>query len=245
MSPLKISIPEPCTQNWASMSPAEKGRYCNSCEKEVVDFRNWTSEELKDWFFNDKGTTCGLFFQEQITVGSPPVKKSRWSLVKGVFVASCLTLFASSKAYSKQALATVYEENKASKSNFTVKDSETDTLVTISGRVKDFNDKIDLLNVKVWTLSGQKTVTDAYGRFCLEAKVKKEGKVVLFFDYVGYRTKELVLNPGETENLKIELGMPEEQKRLVLGGAVLIQVKKPSFPKRVWNFIKRPFVKHH
>jgi hypothetical protein len=25
---LKISIPEPCKENWATMLPYEKGRYC-------------------------------------------------------------------------------------------------------------------------------------------------------------------------------------------------------------------------
>ncbi len=240
MSPLKISIPKPCTQSWANMSPTEKGRYCNSCEKEVIDFRSWTTDELQHWFLNQKGI-CGLFLQEQIVVDEMSVKHSRWNFSKGVFMAFCLTLFAGSKTYSKPVLASVYEENKKSKADWPAKASTTDTLITISGRVKDFTDKIDLANVKVSTLSGLNTVTDAYGKFKIQAKVKKEGKVVLFFDYIGYLTKELVLNPSETENLEIELGNPKEQIRLVMGGGVLIQVKKPSFFNRVWHFIKSPF----
>lgn len=246
MKQLRISIPEPCNQTWQSMVPTEKGRYCNACEKEVIDFRNWTADELQDWFLNHKGV-CGLFLQEQVVVASMPVKPSRWNLTKGLFVASCLALFTSSKVYSKSAVPTAFEENKQPKLDFSAKALATDTLITISGRIKDFKDKIDLQNVKVSTLSGLNTVTDAYGRFKIEAKVKKEGKVILFFDYTGYRTKELVLNPGETEDLNIELGKPEEQRVVMLGGAISITVikkEKPSFFKRIWNLIKSPFVKH-
>lgn len=245
MKQLRIAIPEPCTQTWEGMVPTEKGRYCSSCQKEVIDFRSWTADELQDWFLNHKAV-CGLFLQEQVVVDGMPMKPSRWNLTKGLFVASCLALFTSSKVYSKQATVTVYEENKDSKSSFTAKDAVADTIVTISGRVKDFGDKIDLVNVKVRTYNGQSTVTNAYGKFTMRARVEKGESIVLAFDYIGYRTKELVLTPGKTEELKIELGNLEEQRMLVLGGAVPVGVMRcvdvrPSFFRQIWNFIKSPF----
>ncbi|WP_309608991.1 hypothetical protein [Flavobacterium sp.] len=33
-----ITIPNPCTENWNKMSKTEKGRFCNSCNKLVIDF---------------------------------------------------------------------------------------------------------------------------------------------------------------------------------------------------------------
>ena len=243
MKQLRIAIPEPCTQTWEGMVPTEKGRYCSSCQKEVIDFRSWTADELQDWFLNHKAV-CGLFLQEQVVVDGMPMKPSRWNLTKGLFVASCLALFTSTKVYSKPAISTVFEENKQAKLDFSAKALATDTLITVSGRIKDFKDKIDLNGVKVSMLNGQNTVTDAYGRFKIETRIKKDSNVVLVFNYTGYRTEQHTFNFQESGNLKIELGKPEE--RLFLGGAVpgvsiaCISTKPPFF-KRVWNFIKSPF----
>lgn len=43
---IKISIPTPCHENWAAMTPTEKGRFCNSCQKQVVDFTRMGDAEI-------------------------------------------------------------------------------------------------------------------------------------------------------------------------------------------------------
>ena len=42
----KISIPEPCHEDWNRMTPNEKGRFCDSCEKTIIDFSNYSKTEL-------------------------------------------------------------------------------------------------------------------------------------------------------------------------------------------------------
>lgn len=63
----KITIPKPCNEDWNEMSPTEKGRFCDVCTKEVVDFTNKTSEEIQKYFVEKKDKkVCGRFKNEQL-----------------------------------------------------------------------------------------------------------------------------------------------------------------------------------
>jgi hypothetical protein len=64
---LLISIPEPCHENWNEMLPCEKGAFCSACSKVVIDFTNLSDEEVKNYFFQNKGQkTCGRFKNHQL-----------------------------------------------------------------------------------------------------------------------------------------------------------------------------------
>lgn len=65
---MKISINEPCHENWDKMTPNDKGAFCLSCQKNVVDFSNKTITQIKD-FFRKKAETesvCGRFEESQL-----------------------------------------------------------------------------------------------------------------------------------------------------------------------------------
>lgn len=63
---LRISVPEPCHENWQLMTPADKGRHCKSCDKVVVDFSRMTDAQVVSHFKNYQGKTCGRFRTEQL-----------------------------------------------------------------------------------------------------------------------------------------------------------------------------------
>lgn len=62
---LRISIPDPCNQNWNQMQPKEKGRYCDTCKLTVVDFTKMTDEEIKAYLLS-KSYVCGRFDCSQL-----------------------------------------------------------------------------------------------------------------------------------------------------------------------------------
>lgn len=66
---MKISINEPCHENWDKMTPNDKGAFCLSCQKNVVDFSSKTINEIKDFFRKktDPESVCGRFDEEQLT----------------------------------------------------------------------------------------------------------------------------------------------------------------------------------
>ncbi|WP_255571295.1 carboxypeptidase-like regulatory domain-containing protein [Halomarinibacterium sedimenti] len=62
---IKISIPEPCHEDWAKMTPTEKGKFCNVCTKEVFDFTETSDEELVKRVTQGKNL-CGRFKKSQL-----------------------------------------------------------------------------------------------------------------------------------------------------------------------------------
>ncbi|MFI5203288.1 MAG: T9SS type A sorting domain-containing protein [Flavobacteriales bacterium] len=55
----KLNINEPCHENWANMTPNEKGRFCDHCSKTVHDFTNHAPEEIAEVLKNGNGHVCG------------------------------------------------------------------------------------------------------------------------------------------------------------------------------------------
>ncbi len=63
---MKITINEPCHENWEAMTPNQQGAFCGSCQKSVVDFSKKTLEEIKNFFSEPKGKVCGRFEEKQL-----------------------------------------------------------------------------------------------------------------------------------------------------------------------------------
>jgi hypothetical protein len=63
----KITIPEPCRENWDEMTPKDSGRFCMNCSKTVVDFTTMLTEEVQHFFVqNQNNRICGRFKDEQL-----------------------------------------------------------------------------------------------------------------------------------------------------------------------------------
>ncbi|WP_268846181.1 hypothetical protein [Flavobacterium aestivum] len=64
----KISIPKPCDKNWNSMAPNKDGRFCDSCNKTIIDFTKMNNPEIQKYFVENssKERICGHFKFNQI-----------------------------------------------------------------------------------------------------------------------------------------------------------------------------------
>lgn len=74
-------IPEPCHENWDSMTQQDKGRFCASCNKQVVDFSLMSDQQVLNYFKNATGKTCGRFANDQLQrpmIETPKQKKKVW-----------------------------------------------------------------------------------------------------------------------------------------------------------------------
>ncbi|WP_299097198.1 energy transducer TonB [uncultured Winogradskyella sp.] len=62
-----ISIPKPCHEDWSKMTPNEKGRFCKSCTKTVVDFTKMSPDAIQHYLHNNKDQRiCGHIKQSQL-----------------------------------------------------------------------------------------------------------------------------------------------------------------------------------
>ncbi len=67
MSKFKIEIAEPCHENWEMMTQSEQGKFCGSCQKNVVDFTHYSNYEIGQFFGKpENANTCGRFLPSQI-----------------------------------------------------------------------------------------------------------------------------------------------------------------------------------
>ena len=83
MQKIQLSIPEPCHQNWDTMTPTQQGRFCNACAKQVVDFSVMSDTQVLNYFSSIKNEkVCGRAYPDQldrgITLPKYPTKKLFW-----------------------------------------------------------------------------------------------------------------------------------------------------------------------
>lgn len=86
---LSVHIPTPCHENWDAMTPAQQGRFCQSCAKTVVDFSLMTDSEVLNYFGKATGNTCGRFANDQLQRPLQPVKQDKR---KGWWIAAMMPL---------------------------------------------------------------------------------------------------------------------------------------------------------
>src|SRR4030095_12468691 len=96
-----LSIYEPCHEKWEEMEPVEKGRFCASCQKTVIDFSQMTDTQLAAYFSRPAGSFCGQFHADQLGREIVfPKKNLPW--VKYFFQITLPAFLISIKTYSQK-----------------------------------------------------------------------------------------------------------------------------------------------
>jgi len=68
MKKMRISIENPCHEDWQKMTPESQGRFCQACEKTVVDFSKMSDAEILYYFSQPRNEkVCGRFRSEQLS----------------------------------------------------------------------------------------------------------------------------------------------------------------------------------
>lgn len=238
----QLSIKTPCSKNFSNFKTTSKGGFCNSCQKEVIDFTLMSTDEIRTHFSSAAITTCGRFTSSQLKTYAPRMKHAtNTTLVsRGLAIMSFSLL-------SLCAVAQVQAQETARNAP-TVK---TELLlgphskIMASVALKDYTVKGTVLDDENLPLAGVNVVlkgsnvgvqTDFDGNFEFPNKLN-EGDV-LIFSYIGFETKEYVVETSESE--VIDIRMQFDATDIILMGDVAVEglykSKKNIFQKFIGLF---------
>ena len=235
----KLNIPEPCHEDWQQMSPTQKGRFCTSCQKEVIDFTKLSSTEIAR---KTKNATqlCGRFTstqldQEYITPSQNRLNRLGIALGLGSIVAVAQPGFAQKKKSKEVKVQTQkdYQLQGEVALGTQAKDS-----ITIKGTVTD-EENIPLPGVNVIQQNKTNgTQTDFDGNFSikiLEEDLKDE--ISLGFSYIGYEKQVLACSNFNFNHLKIQMQEEDfETEEVIIVGEAFAY--RPNIFQRFLNLFR-------
>src|SRR3954471_1426107 len=97
MRKISLTIPGPCHEDWNKMTPCDKGKFCASCQKTVIDFTNMSDRQIAEHFKKQEGSVCGRFMGDQLNRDIDiPRKRIPW--IKYFFQFALPTFLISMKA---------------------------------------------------------------------------------------------------------------------------------------------------
>lgn len=102
---LTVTVPQPCHEDWQAMAPAQRGRFCQSCQKTVTDFTHMSDAEVVEWLSKQKGNTCGRFRTDQLgkeLLAAAAATRQRWTWRAAIIA---LSAWFSTKAAEAQAVS--------------------------------------------------------------------------------------------------------------------------------------------
>jgi hypothetical protein len=165
---IKLKIAEPCHENWNKMLEEEKGRFCLSCQKAVVDFSRMTNEEIIRYFEQNAGKkTCGRIATHQHDTPISNYRKvvSPWF---NRYVAGFLMAIGFYNPAKAQTTSTVTEQHMM-KGEMVAKPVQTgNKKLVIKGRVLDEDTKKPIKGATV-RIDGSDAMalTDKFGNYSL------------------------------------------------------------------------------
>jgi flagellar hook assembly protein FlgD len=223
---IQISIPKPCHENWEDMTTVEKGRFCSSCQKEVIDFTKASDSQIIDSLYSNKNL-CGRFSSNQLnrSLNKTITSKSNW-----IYLAS-LTGFlslVSHKTAAQEKPITVQTDTKSDTIKI-AKDSIKNSKI-IKGTVSDSDGPIAEATVLIKG-SQDSTYTDFDGKFEIEAQLGDKIEI----SYVGTSTSFIV---GSNNDYDITLITDELQDDVIIIGSI---EKRRTFFGRIFYKIGNLF----
>ena len=239
---LTLTIPAPCHESWAAMTPAAQGRHCTACAKTVVDFSCMTDVEVLAMLRRPAGT-CGRFRADQLhrpLVAATGTSRWRGWLAAAVALLGLRELVAQpAKGQSASVTTTSIErvsrkprDNRPEPSAAT---AAPDSLV-VRGRVVDKASGEGLPGVTVLvaeTTIGVSTSTD--GTFALNIPDSSFKNRVLSFSSIGYVPEEKPALFFDSSDAVMALSVDVKGE---IGGCA---IPPPWHPRAFWFWLTRPF----
>jgi hypothetical protein len=204
-SKFKIQISNPCHEEWEEMQTYVNGKFCDSCQKSVIDFTSFTDTELKRWFKENQGKSCGRFKPEQLDryIGGKTVPF--FKVFKPSLIAASIFAFLSIPKFTYAKYVRLLETEYKIQQSQVLGDVEGE-YTFIKGRVYD-QDGIGLNHINI-ELKDQNIYaeTAADGSFYIKIKKPKNRTISeLIFTSNAFETKKSLFLLGEEKEISVVL----------------------------------------
>lgn len=237
---IELSIKSPCSENYKEFNKTEKGGFCKSCTKEVIDFRKLSDTQVLDYFKNNQQKTCGYFNKHQLKSYAEPKKTAP---AKKYYFASASAIVLSVFSFlSNQTI--IAQETNPKTTIQTIQNTpkkiinKENNMITLKGVVYGESDNTPLPGVSVVLKNSiVGTDTDFDGNFKLTNI--SEGDVLSFYS-LGYISQDIIIKKNQT-SLKVIM----QEDSMLLGDIVVVgavDTKSTYKTKRsIWQRVKSIF----
>lgn len=243
---MKLSIPEPCHENWNEMTAKQKGKFCGSYQTEVTDFSKMTKIEIKEFFINKAtNNTCGRFDARQIAEFNRPEVKTRKRNSKPWWIAAATILLFAKQGFTQGrpqidnhpkievSKTAVPLENLKKKMVDPGGEIKKDSLITLSGQILDENgNTLPFVTIKIKdTKIG--CLADFDGIFKLVVPPEHQDSLLLEVMFLGYeKLQYLVAINSKSKNVGVI--MFKESQVHLLGGYIIVEEEEELTQARLF-----------
>jgi len=207
-----VTIPQSCHESWDAMTPQDKGRFCASCAKTVVDFSQMSDTQVLNYLSQAKGRLCGRFAQEQLERPLVSVKAEKKKIWWMAALMPLTLLFTKANAQKTDKGTINIEYNKCERSMGLVAvgtHKAVDTLESpinkiITGTIVDDNN-IPIQGASV-ILRGTSigTATNSTGNFHLSFPANSSS-IKITISAIGFLEKEVSYTANDTNEVNINI----------------------------------------
>ena len=247
-----------CDQNWDTMPESERGRICQKCQTEIIDFRKMSDLEIAYEHSVGAGRVCGIYRDENVDKNMPfDYPKTFLVAIFGCMIAS--TSLHGQMTYSEPIIQLDKLDAKIHDSEFQIIKEKKLPLI-VYGKLLDTH-RNPIEGVSVFVLNSRNgTITDKGGRFSLvlDPELLEKEKFELVFSLIGagrivqsFSVKDMLLNNHiDVENLEsvrvLEYRVPVIERSSFRQGSLGNSSRKIESGlytgnklKRIWGKIKR------
>ncbi len=212
----KLNIAKPCSENWNDMTPALRGKFCQQCSKNVVDFSTMSDKQIVDYLKKGEKSICARIDNSQMSraiIAQPNnsgIRNSFYKYLLGIFLFG-LNGKSFSKNHSEQLKSQTKKiENLDQKKTENLKVDNSGSELKLIGKVKDAENELTLSNAHI-TLENDSVIqvcgkSDTSGNFSIS--VPAPGNYIVRVSHEDYNSKiyrNVKIMRHEVTNLEIEL----------------------------------------
>lgn len=201
---IQISIPEPCHKGWQNMTPVEKGRFCASCQKTVLDFTHLSDNEIIKLVTKNDNLCARI---NVFNLNRNLIKTKTKSNYFGYFATTVLAFLGlGTESVIAQEIPVVEQTDF----KYLNKVSDSVKKITVSGRVTYDGHPLPGAIIKIKGTKNS-TNTDQNGKYTIEVN---QGEI-LIFSFLSMIDKEVLVRNSKKINVVLH------QEEMLIGQVIL------------------------